>query len=274
MIYGWHQPTISLCACHIKKCYKNRSWWPSLCLNHTALLARRTKIPRRLSEQGKQSKTQGNSKLHYVAVSYPAPCHLLLLGVAFQQQQGREWISRAWSEKVCYSNDMFSLLFQTYRCSAFRTWGRRLVLSQIIWGATSEVWNSPLSIYTPKGERVGKGTTPSDQTWGRCIYQLPSQAVGITRDSPVWWERLPCTELSSNTVLAFRQKGIRMGKFWKLDPVQHYRMSLMIYSDLQVRSIIVNKEEQMFPGFKSSPSKPNVKMRWATSQNWLSLCTD
>lgn len=35
----------------------------------------------------------------------------------------------------------------------------------------------------------------------------------------------------------------------------------MIYSDLQVRSIIVNKEEQMFPGFKSSPSKPNVKMR-------------
>lgn len=32
-------------------------------------------------------------------------------------------------------------------------------------------------------------------------------------------------------------------------------------SDLQVTSITVNKEEQMFLGCKSSPSKVNVKMR-------------
>lgn len=45
-------------------------------------------------------------------------------------------------------------------------------------------------------------------------------------------------------------------------------------SDLQVRIITVNKEDLMFLGCKSSPSKVNVKMRRVTSQNWLSRDTN
>lgn len=43
-------------------------------------------------------------------------------------------------------------------------------------------------------------------------------------------------------------------------------------SDLQV-IFIVNKEEQRFLRSKSSPPEANVKRRWVTSQNCLSVST-